>query len=87
MSTTQHNLFVKHPQFLLISLEQARLDGAFCDYTEQDKITFLRDAYSRGVRNMEMESICFAAMCLHAEIPGYLDLYLADALKRKIEQY
>ncbi|KAL0985483.1 hypothetical protein UPYG_G00157470 [Umbra pygmaea] len=42
---------------------QARLDGAFCSYTEQDKQEYLTKAYESGVRNIEMESSVFAAMC------------------------
>lgn len=49
---------------------QARLDGAFCEYTEGEKMNFLREAYGRGVRNIEMESLCFAAMCTQADIRG-----------------
>ncbi|XP_014662138.1 PREDICTED: uridine phosphorylase 1-like [Priapulus caudatus] len=47
---------------------QARVDGAFCNYTEQDKKEFLQSAYAQGVRNMEMESLCFAATLHHADI-------------------
>ncbi|XP_051577282.1 uridine phosphorylase 1-like isoform X3 [Myxocyprinus asiaticus] len=42
---------------------QARLDGAFCSYTEEDKQSYLAEAYAAGVRNIEMESSVFAAMC------------------------
>lgn len=42
---------------------QARLDGAFCSYTEDDKQSYLAEAYAAGVRNIEMESSVFAAMC------------------------
>ncbi|KAJ3597740.1 hypothetical protein NHX12_001257 [Muraenolepis orangiensis] len=42
---------------------QARLDGAFCSYTEKDKQDYLAKAYASGVRNIEMESLVFAAMC------------------------
>ncbi|KAI0207716.1 Uridine phosphorylase 2 [Lamellibrachia satsuma] len=49
---------------------QARLDGAFCDYTEEDKINFLQRAHQEGVCNIEMESLCFAAMCCHAKVKG-----------------
>ncbi|XP_035386401.1 uridine phosphorylase 1-like isoform X1 [Electrophorus electricus] len=42
---------------------QARLDGAFCSYTEEDKQNYLAKAYAAGVRNIEMESSVFAAMC------------------------
>lgn len=49
---------------------QGRLDGAFCDYTEEEKMEYLQEAHQRGVRNIEMESLCFAAMCHHAGIKG-----------------
>ncbi|KAM3849343.1 uridine phosphorylase 1-like [Diretmus argenteus] len=42
---------------------QARLDGAFCSYSEKDKQQYLVKAYEAGVRNIEMESSVFAAMC------------------------
>jgi len=47
---------------------QGRLDGAFCDFTSEDKLEFLREIKDKGVINMEMESLCFAAMCNHAGI-------------------
>lgn len=47
---------------------QARLDGAFCDYTEEDKMNFLKRAHARGIANIEMESLCFAAMCHRAGV-------------------
>ena len=49
---------------------QARLDGAFCDYNEDDKFEFLKSAHQQGICNIEMESLCFAAMCHHAKIKG-----------------
>ncbi|XP_053483184.1 uridine phosphorylase 1 isoform X3 [Ictalurus furcatus] len=42
---------------------QARLDGAFCSYTEEEKQNYLSEAYAAGIRNIEMESSVFAAMC------------------------
>ncbi|XP_028986397.1 uridine phosphorylase 1 [Betta splendens] len=42
---------------------QARLDGAFCSYTEKDKQDYLSKAGAAGVCNIEMESSVFAAMC------------------------
>ncbi|XP_060937389.1 uridine phosphorylase 1 [Limanda limanda] len=42
---------------------QARLDGAFCSYTEEDKQDYLMRASQAGVCNIEMESSVFAAMC------------------------
>ncbi|XP_041372109.1 uridine phosphorylase 2-like [Gigantopelta aegis] len=49
---------------------QARLDGAFCDYTKEDKMMFLRRIHEKGVRNIEMESLCFASYCHRANIRG-----------------
>ena len=47
---------------------QARLDGAFCDYEEKHKMSYLQEIHKSGVRNIEMESSCFAAMCRRAGI-------------------
>ena len=55
---------------LLVSLGQGRLDGALCCYTEQDKQEYLRAAHAAGVRNIEMESSVFAAMCSACGLPG-----------------
>ena len=49
---------------------QGRLDGAFCDYDEKAKVQFLKDCAAAGVLNIEMESLCFAAMCHHAGLKG-----------------
>ncbi|XP_068182270.1 uridine phosphorylase 1-like [Antennarius striatus] len=42
---------------------QARLDGAFCSFTEKEKLEYLQKAHEAGVCNIEMESTVFAAMC------------------------
>jgi len=42
---------------------QARLDGAICDYDEEDKLKFLENAHKVGVINIEMESLQFGAFC------------------------
>lgn len=55
--------------FFLIT-GQARLDGAFCEYEEEDKMKFLRNAKEHGVCNIEMESLGFLALCNHAGVPG-----------------
>jgi len=41
---------------------QGRLDGAICEYTEEDKMNFLRQVTEKGVVNMEMEASVFAAL-------------------------
>lgn len=61
---------------------QGRIDGAFCDYTEDDKMEFLQKIHDAGVRNIEMESVCFAAMCNRAHVPAaILCVTLVDRLK------
>ncbi|VDN03488.1 unnamed protein product [Thelazia callipaeda] len=47
---------------------QARMDGAFCDYTVEQKFAFLNHLYDLGVRNIEMESLCFAALLNRSNI-------------------
>ena len=61
---------------------QGRLDGAFCDYTLEDKLKYLQEAYDNGVRNIEMECVSFAAMCNRAQIPAaVMCVTLLDRLK------
>ena len=54
----------------VLLLGQGRLDGAICEYDEKAKIQFLKDCAAAGVLNIEMESLCFAAMCHHAGLKG-----------------
>ncbi|XP_019492368.1 PREDICTED: uridine phosphorylase 2 [Hipposideros armiger] len=42
---------------------QGRLDGALCSFSREKKVDYLKRAYKAGVRNIEMESTVFAAMC------------------------
>lgn len=49
---------------------QGRLDGALCSYTEEDKQEYLRAALAAGVRNIEMESTVFAALCRACGLRG-----------------
>lgn len=47
---------------------QARLDGPFCDYSESDKMSFLKTLTNLGVRNIEMEATAFSAFTREAGI-------------------
>ncbi|XP_017470386.1 PREDICTED: uridine phosphorylase 1 isoform X2 [Rhagoletis zephyria] len=47
---------------------QGRLDGAFCEFTEAEKMEYLEMLSSKGVVNIEMESTIFAALTYHAGI-------------------
>ncbi len=49
---------------------QGRVDGAFCEYTLEDKMRFLKDCNEKGVANIEMESLCFTGLLNHAKIRG-----------------
>ncbi|XP_067117179.1 uridine phosphorylase 2 isoform X1 [Osmerus mordax] len=42
---------------------QGRLDGALCSFSPEEKQEYLQTAHEAGVRNIEMESTVFAAMC------------------------
>lgn len=61
---------------------QGRIDGAFCDYTEQDKMDYLETVHKAGVVNIEMESLSFAALTHHAGIKSaVICVTLMDRLK------
>lgn len=49
---------------------QGRLDGALCSFSPEEKLEYLRKAYEAGVRNIEMESTVFAAMCRVCGLKG-----------------
>lgn len=44
------------------------MDGAFCDFTENDKMEYLNKLHDFGVVNIEMECTIFAALTHHAGI-------------------
>lgn len=48
------------------------MDGAICLYNEEEKLQYLKEAYDAGVRNIEMESSVFAAMCNLSGVKGKL---------------
>jgi len=72
---------------------QARLDGAFCDFMEADKMEFLQHAHDQGVRNIEMESVGFAAYCHRAGVKGavvcvtLLNRFISDQLTASHADY
>lgn len=53
-----------------VCVGQGRLDGALCSFSPEEKLEYLRKAYEAGVRNIEMESTVFAAMCRVCGIKG-----------------
>ncbi|XP_033497169.1 uridine phosphorylase 1-like [Epinephelus lanceolatus] len=61
---------------------QARLDGAFCFYTKEDKKDYLKKASEAGICNIEMESSVFAAMCKLSDLrAAVVCVALLDRLK------
>uniref|UniRef100_A0A667ZV82 Uridine phosphorylase n=1 Tax=Myripristis murdjan TaxID=586833 RepID=A0A667ZV82_9TELE len=56
---------------------QGRLDGALCSFSPEEKLEYLRKAHEAGVRNIEMESTVFAAMC---RVCGLKGIVLCNAL-------
>lgn len=48
--------------------EQGRLDGAFCDFSEADRMEYLHKIHKHGVVNIEMECVAFAALTHYAGI-------------------
>ena len=61
---------------------QGRLDGAFCDFTENEKMDYLNKIHKHGVVNIEMESIAFGALTHHAGIKSaVVCVTLLDRLK------
>lgn len=58
------------------------MDGAFCDYTENDKMEYLGKLRDFGVINIEMECTTFAALTYHAGIrSAIVCVALLDRLK------
>ncbi|KAL5282624.1 UPP1.2 family protein [Megaselia abdita] len=47
---------------------QGRIDGAVCDYTQEDKLEFLYKVQAKGIKNIEMEAPMFAALTRHCGI-------------------
>lgn len=47
---------------------QGRVDGAFCEYSLEDKMNFIKKCKENGVTNIEMESLCFTGLLNHANI-------------------
>ena len=61
---------------------QGRLDGAFCDYSEDDKMAYLNELSEAGVKNIEMEATAFAALTHHAGVKAAIVcVALLDRLK------
>lgn len=65
-----------------VSLGQGRLDGALCSFSHEEKLEYLRKAYEAGVRNIEMESTVFAAMCRVCGLKGMLFFFTSTSFNK-----
>lgn len=54
----------------MCELGQGRIDGAFCEFSVEEKMKFLNHCNQNGVRNIEMESLCFTGLLNHAGLRG-----------------
>jgi uridine phosphorylase len=62
--------------------EQGRLDGAFCEYTAQDRADYLATLQKQAVFNIEMQAIPFAAITHYAGIKAAIVcVVVSDKLK------
>lgn len=62
-SSPQFSHSAQLPVFSASFQGQGRLDGALCSFSSEKKLEYLKRAYDAGVRNIEMESTAFAALC------------------------
>ena len=61
-------MYIGYLKEIFFTPGQARLDGAFCSYSEDEKLKYLEWLREGGVSNIEMESTCFAALTHQAGI-------------------
>lgn len=81
-SITQKEHVESNGFYIYLISGQGRLDGAFCDFTESDKMEYLNKLNAFGVVNIEMESTIFAALTHHAGIrAAIVCVTLVDRLK------
>ena len=60
-SNTCNSLFI-------FFIGQSRIDGAFCDFTEQHRADHLKKLNAAGVDNIEMECTAIASLCHRAGV-------------------
>ena len=71
---------------------QARLDGALCKYSNNDKNKYLEKLYKNGVRNFEMEGTVVSGICTRNNIKcgmicvAYLNRLKEDTVSKNFTQ-
>lgn len=64
--------------------DEARTDGFFCEFGEEEKFAYFKKIHDAGVRNIEMESLVFLAFALRAHVrAGVACSVLIDRLQVK----
>lgn len=67
------------------------MDGAFCEFSEIEKLEYLERLQKNGVVNIEMECSAFAALTYHAGIKSaivcvaYLDRLKHDQVSAAVD--
>lgn len=59
-----HTLSFRSISTLLCPAGQGRTDGGICEYTNEDKLQYLRRVNDAGISNIEMECTAMASLCL-----------------------
>jgi hypothetical protein len=49
---------------------QGRIDGALCEYSNEDRLDFLKKLKEAGVTNIEMEATAIGSLCSKAGVAG-----------------
>lgn len=49
-------------QLYFIYAGQGRTDGAVCEYSDDEKMDFLKECQKKGICNIEMEATMFASL-------------------------
>ncbi|CAH8495136.1 unnamed protein product [Schistosoma turkestanicum] len=62
--------------------EQARLDGAICIFSKEEKSAYLKSAYDQGIRNLEMEG---TAVTTHCHLTGHRAVLVCVTVVNRLE--
>lgn len=55
---------------MILLIGQARTDGAICDFSEQDRLEYLKCLQQAGIVNIEMECTVLASLCMKTGVRG-----------------
>ena len=76
-----------HAQNIYTLTGQGRMDGAICEFTEDEKLSYLKRVQEAGVVNIEMECTAVASVCRKAGMKcGIVCITLVDRLNGDQEE-